>query len=405
MTPTPAAAEWRPGRITVVGLGLLGASLAEAARKRWPQLLITGVSSPATLAKALAAGLVAEAHPYADIGRACAEADLIVLCTPIDHIQGLLQEWAAKPPACKPGCVITDVGSTKVGICALGRKAFPGGETGSKTGNTPGSTAGGTAQATGVRGNDAAVFIGSHPMAGSEKTGLEARDALLFENASWVLCPSESELGTEALARLETFARGLGARTTQMTAELHDRVAAHVSHLPQLLSTALASYVGGKRSVVDNCLQIAGGGFRDMTRLAGSAFSIWEPILRSNREAVREVVAGFREHLGELETALERDLGSEFFREGNRLRGQLSTARKGFALPLSEILVDLEDRPGTLVRIFAPLAEKGINVLDVEILKVREGEGGTLMLGFHGNDEAQAALASLASAGFRARLR
>lgn len=378
MMPAPAASDWRPGRITVVGLGLLGASLAEAARKRWPQVQVIGVSSPPTLAKALIAGLVNEAHAYADIDRACADADLIVLCTPIDHIKGLLTAWAAKPPACKNGCIITDVGSTKAEICALGREAFPGG---------------------------GAVFIGSHPMAGSEKTGLEARDALLFQNASWVLCPSEPELGSEALARLEAFARGLGARTTHMPAELHDRVAAHVSHLPQLLSTALASYVGGKRAVVDNCLQIAGGGFRDMTRLAGSAFPIWEPILRSNRAAVREVISGFRDHLDGFEKALEQDLGAGFFRDGNRLRGQLSTARKGFALPLSEILVDLEDKPGTMVRVFAPLAEKGINVLDVEILKVREGEGGTLMLGFHGNDEAQAALASLATAGFRARLR
>ena len=95
----------------------------------------------------------------------------------------------------------------------------------------------------------------------------------------------------------------------------------------------------------------------------------------------------------------------DFFREGNRLRAHLSTAKKGFAMPLAEILVDLEDKPGALLKAFGPLAEAGLNVLDVEILKVREGEGGVLMMGFHGSDEANAALARLAAAGFAARLR
>jgi len=394
MESAPENGEWRPGRLTVVGMGLLGASLAEAARRRWPSLSVAAVSSPATLAKAREAGIADQGFAYADIDSAVADADLVVLCTPIDHIQGILEAWARKPPRCRPGCIFTDVGSTKAGICALGRKAFP-----------PGSDG---------------VFIGSHPMAGSEKTGMEARDPLLFQNASWVICPPESKGGSaageaavaaatteesQATDRLQGFAQALGARATRMGAELHDRVAAHVSHLPQLLSTALASYVGGRRAVVENCLQIAGGGFRDMTRLAASSFPVWEPILQSNREAVREVLAGFREHLESLEQSLAKDLGAEFFRDGNRLRAQLSTSGKGFALPPAEILVDLEDRPGALAEAFGALAAEGINVLDAEILKVREGEGGTMMMGFHGPGDARAALECLAGAGYKARTR
>jgi prephenate dehydrogenase len=386
--------DGRPGRVAVVGLGLLGASLAEAARKRWPGTRVAGVSSPATLDKALAAGLIESGHPYADIDSAVAEADLVVLCTPIGQILSALEAWAVKAPALKPGSIVTDVGSTKAGICAAGRRAFP---------------------SDGSRG---AVFVGSHPMAGSEKTGLDARDALLFQNASWVICPESEGLPpgqTERLAaaadKLQAFAQGLGARVTRMPADLHDQVAAHVSHLPQLLSTALASYIGGRQAVVENCLQIAGGGFRDMTRLAASPFHVWEPILRANQFAVRETLRGFRAHLDGMEVALgdERapggDLGAGYFREANRLRAQLSTAKKGFAVPLSEILVDLEDKPGELVRVFAPLAAGGLNVLDVEILKVREGEGGVLMLGFHGAEAAGKAVAALGASGFRARAR
>ena len=370
---------WRPQRIAVAGLGLLGASLAEAARRRWPDAKITGVSAPETLAKATAAGLIQRGMGYADIDLAVADADLVILCTPIDPILNTLEAWAARPPACKPGCIFTDVGSTKADICALGAKAFPA--------SGPG------------------VFVGSHPMAGSEKTGLEARDPLLFQNASWVICAEADARSAEAAGRLQDFAQALGARVTRMPAALHDEVAANVSHLPQMLSTALASYVGGRREVVENCLQIAGGGFRDMTRLAASSFHVWEPILRSNRTAVKATVSGFRAHLDGVMAALDGDLGAGYFTEGNRLRAQLSTAKKGFAVPLSEILVDLEDKPGELVRAFAPLAAAGLNVLDVEILKVREGEGGVLMMGFHGNEEAGKAIIELTRAGFKARLR
>jgi prephenate dehydrogenase len=190
-----------------------------------------------------------------------------------------------------------------------------------------------------------------------------------------------------------------------MTPDLHDKVAAHVSHLPQLLATALASFVGGRRQVLDNCLQMAGGGFRDMTRLAASSFGVWEPILRSNHAEVQEVLAGYREHLANLEKSLWNTYGSEFFKEGNRLRGKLSTSKKGFTTPLTEILVDLEDRPGALARALVPLAERGLNVQDLEILKVREGEAGVLMMAFRRPEEAQAAVNVLAGVGYSSRLR
>jgi prephenate dehydrogenase len=117
--------DGRPGRLAVVGLGLLGASLAEAARRRWPGTRVAGVSSQAALDKALAAGLIESAHPYADLDAAVADADLVVLCTPIDQIAAALEAWAHKAPAWKPGSIVTDVGSTKAGICAAGRRAFP----------------------------------------------------------------------------------------------------------------------------------------------------------------------------------------------------------------------------------------------------------------------------------------
>lgn len=367
-------------RIAIAGLGLLGASLAEAARRRFPGVRISGISSPETLDRAGKAGLISDAFLYTEINAALEDADFVFLCTPIDHIKGFLEAWARNPPTTRFGCILSDVGSTKAEICALGRQAFrPDHPTG-------------------------AIFIGSHPMAGSEKTGLEARDPLLFENASWVLCP-EADAPEVSVRRLHAFIEALGARGSRMPPELHDKVAAHVSHLPQLLSSTLASFIGSRGDVVENCLQMAGGGFRDMTRLAASSFNVWEPILRSNHAEVQEVLAGFRDHLADLEKTLWNTRGQEFFKEGSRLRSRLSTSRKGFSSPLTEILVDLEDRPGALARALVPLAERGLNVQDLEILKVREGEAGVLMMAFRRPEEAQGALAILAQAGYQGRLR
>ena len=255
-TSTQAKSHWDHANLSIVGLGLLGASLAEAARRKWPLIKITGISSIATIEKALQAKIIDRGFNYTEIDLACADADLIILCTPIDSILKTLEKWTFNRLLCKPNCIITDVGSTKQEICLAGEKAFDG---------APG------------------IFIGSHPMAGSEKTGLDARDPLLFQNASWVIC-LPSDLGgvdssgenssgknypSEAASLLEIFAKGLGARTTIMSPSLHDQVTAHVSHLPQLLATALASFIGSQKNVVDNCLQIAGGGFRDMTQIDG----------------------------------------------------------------------------------------------------------------------------------------
>jgi prephenate dehydrogenase len=363
--------------LAVVGLGLLGASIAEATRKRFPGWRIVGVSAPATTKDARAQGVIDAGFDYADIRAALADADIAFLCLPIDRILGYLNEWAEAPLALKPGAVISDVGSTKAEICAAGRKAFPA--------------------------SSAGTFIGSHPMAGSEKTGLKARDAHLFENAAWIVC-ADKEAPPDSVNSLERFVEGLGARLLRFSPGRHDMVAAQASHLPQLVATALGAYVSGSERV-DEILGIAGGGLRDMTRLAASSFAVWEPILRTNRKNLELVLPAFRKELEVLEEDLLEDGGERFFQEANGLRGRFATSRKGFSSPTTEILVDIEDKAGALLRVLTPLSDAGLNILDLEILKVREGEEGVLMMGFHAPAEADKALSLLAASGHKARLR
>ena len=368
-----------PKTLAVVGLGLLGASIAEAARKRYPGWKITGVSAASTVKEALDQKVIDTGFDYADIRAALGDADITFLCLPIDRILGHLADWTAEPLALKPGAVVSDVGSTKAEICAAGRKAFPA--------SAPG----------------AGTFIGSHPMAGSEKTGLKARDAHLFENAAWIVSP-DKDAPAESVKALEAFIEGLGARLLRFSPQQHDVVAAQASHLPQLIATALGAYVSSSESV-DDILGVAGGGLRDMTRLSASSFAVWEPILRTNRKNLELILPAFRKELEVLEEDLLEDGGERFFKEANTLRGRFGASRKGFSAPTTEILVDIEDKAGSLLRVLAPLSEAGLNILDLEILKVREGEEGVLMMGFHAPAEADRALKLLAASGHKARLR
>lgn len=369
-----------PRSIAVVGLGLLGASLCEAARRRHPGVTLYGISSTKTVAQALKEKVIDEGGDYAQLDAFAVRADLVVLCTPIDHILGILQGWENKLPTFKPGAVITDVGSTKSAICAAAKRAF--GKSESK-----------------------ANFVGSHPMAGSEKSGLQARDGHLFENACWILCPEEGGPETEAASRLAFFLESLGARLMQLAPDQHDATVAHVSHLPQLMATALAAFVGASEDLAENGLQVAGGGFRDMTRLAASRFEVWDPILRTNKTEVMQALSGYREWLQRFEAALRDDALGPFFASAQNLRGRLQTHRKGLTHALCDIVVDLEDKPGALLAALKPLAEAGLNVLDCEILKVREGEEGVLLLAFAHDASADAAIARLHQEGLRARRR
>jgi prephenate dehydrogenase len=368
-----------PKTLTIVGLGLLGASLAEAARKRHPDWKIIGVSADKTIRDAKAAKVIDEGFVYQDVRTALKDCDFGFICLPIDRILGLLAEWAGLPLELKPGAILSDVGSTKAEICAAARKAFP------------------------ADSANAGAFIGSHPMAGSEKTGLAARDAHLFETAAWIVCPDKAaDLARVEL--LEHFIEELGARVLRFAPERHDVMVAEVSHLPQLVATALAAHV----SSVDNpdeTLQVAGAGFRDMTRLAASSFAVWEPILRTNRRNLEVILPAFRRELEMLEEDLVEDGGGRFFAEANALRAKYQAPRKGFTSKVTEILVDIEDKAGALLNVLKPLSDAGLNILDLEILKVREGEEGVLMMGFRKPFEAEMALTLLASSGHKARLR
>jgi prephenate dehydrogenase len=268
-------------RLTLLGLGLLGGSVAKGARATGLAREIVAVGRRRErMAAALTDGVVDAITT--DLAEGLAGADFCVLATPVATLASLLGEvWRVAPIE----LVLTDVGSTKAAIVrsaeALGRSR-------------------------------SLSFVGSHPMAGSEKSGYQAARADLFGGALVILTPTEST-PPEALKRVTEFWEALGARVTALDPLTHDRAVAAISHLPHLVADALVDAVLRMDS---HFLDVAGAGFRDTTRIAAGSPQVWREVFQDNRQALGEALAAFRRALDDLERliaageprALEREL-------------------------------------------------------------------------------------------------
>ncbi len=273
--------------LTIIGVGLIGGSLAAAVKARGLATRIIGVGrSTSKLAGAIERGLLDEAT--ADLAAAARQSDLIVFCTPVDRVVAGVREAAA---ACRCGTLITDAGSTKAEICeAL------------ETGLPPG-----------------VEFIGSHPLAGSEKSGYEHANPQLFANRVCVLTP-HAGTSPPGLQRLRSFWTGLEARLIEMTPRAHDRAVAETSHFPHVAASVLAATLAPEHQA------LAARGFRDTTRIAAGDTDLWTSILLDNAEEVTRSLEKFAGILDEYRTALQRrDAGAikQLWEHARQIREQL----------------------------------------------------------------------------------
>lgn len=246
-----AEAAPRFGRVAIVGVGLIGGSVAAALRKRGLAVRIVG-HSPADQHKAMALDLLDEAAP--SLEAAMEGADVVVLAAPVSAIVETMPRLAGCLP---PGAVLTDTGSTKRSIVEAAVDGL---------------------------GARLSRFVPAHPIAGSERSGPGAANADLFDGARVILSPLPFT-DEDALARVDAFWRSLGARTVSMPPDAHDRLLAAVSHLPHVVAFALARALAGRDDARD-ALRLAGGGLRDTSRIAASSPSLWADILVDNGDAV-----------------------------------------------------------------------------------------------------------------------
>jgi len=273
-------------KIAVVGLGLIGGSLVKRLRHLKPDCKLIGVDFRSVISAAR--DYLDESYAPEDLAHALRGADLVFLATPINVILDLLPDVAH---SVKPGAIVTDVGSTKNFIAAQAQKYF-----------------------TGER-----YFIGGHPMAGREKGGWENSHAHLFENAAYVLTPLPN-FPAHLLESLKNFLQTAGARVITLEPASHDRIVADISHLPQLLAVTLMNFIARENAPSELCLQLAGGGFRDMTRLAASPFGIWQDILASNHANIRQSLREFIDVLQGLAHDFDNKNLEANLRQANQLR-------------------------------------------------------------------------------------
>jgi len=280
-------------KITIIGVGLIGGSLGLALKEKMPNFKIAGIDKQKIIEKAIARGAIDEGTVNLEEG--IKEADIIIIATPVKTILNILTQIN---PFLKKGCIVTDTGSTKKQIVQKANKVL----------------------------SKDVFFIGGHPMAGSEKYGIESADPLLFQDKTYILTPNNKS-NLVALEKISLLIKMIDANRLILDPLEHDRIVSAVSHLPQIMAVSLINVIGelALQGNNNNYFKAVGEGFKNITRIASSPYRIWEDICDTNQENILKMIQEFRNYLGVIEEKLKNDPSSlkEEFQKASKLRETL----------------------------------------------------------------------------------
>jgi prephenate dehydrogenase len=352
------------GSLAIVGTGLLGASVALAAKRAGVAHVTGWDADPETLREA--EGAKALDAPAGSLAEAVGGVELVVVAVPVGVLVATTREVLA---SASPDTTVTDVGSTKRAL---------------------------------AHNIDDARLVPGHPLAGGATGGPARAAADLFDGATWFLTPVASTDPTR-VELVERFVTSLGARTIRLDADTHDRLLALTSHLPHALANLLMQSVA---QAGDEALGYAGASLREMTRVAGANPAVWADIFVENGDLIADALAAHGEALGEVERAL-RDRDRAFFerwiQEAAHTRSRmLEYAYRTEAQMLNRIRVRIPDKPGVLARITQTLGAAGINIEDFELRHVSPEYGAVLVILVSGSDNAELARTLLRREGYSA---
>lgn len=341
--------------IGFIGLGLIGGSIARGIkRSRRDVRIMAYMRSRDKLEQAKRDGVV---DVILDgIGEEISWCDLVFLCTPVEYNASYLEQIR---PLLKPGALVTDVGSTKTDIH----------ETVKRLGMEE-------------------VFVGGHPMAGSEKTGYENSTDHLLENAYYMITPTEKST-PEQIGRIRRVALSIGAIPMVTDYRQHDFSVAAVSHLPHLVASSLVNLVKDSDSPEGIMRRVAAGGFKDITRIASCSPEMWEQICMTNAGPIGDML---EQYIGSLQDILDQIRGHKdkeiyrLFEKSRTYRDSITDRAKGPIEPSYEFSVDVVDEVGSISTIAVILAAKGISIKNIGINNNREHGEGALKIAFY--DEA-----------------
>lgn len=364
--------------VCVIGVGLIGGSLAAACRALPDPPRVLGIDADAeSVRMALELEVVDEAATASDAAvdswLAPGGCDLIVLATPA----GVSASWLERIGSSGFDGVVTDVASTKSGVVASARVAL----------------------------QDASRFVGGHPMAGSERSGVTAARASLFEGAYWLLTPA-ADTDPEAYKRVHALVSSIGARVISVDAKRHDEAVAVVSHVPHIAAAALCDVAGAHAGSHRELLRLAAGGFKDTTRVAAGSPDLWTGICLDNADALATGLRELRLALGEFEAMVRG-------RDATAIHGWLeSAADVRRSLPaqwvpsttlLRELVVPMVDRPGVVAEVTGIVSRAGCNIEGIDIDHETEDRA-LLVLVLTDEGDLDAVMSELGALGYEPRV-
>lgn len=346
------------GRVFVIGLGLIGGSLALCIKKEHPESIIYGYDiSQDNLKLAKMLGVIDEIATTIEIG--AQSADLIIISTPVKETEKIIDILSAME--LKQNVVITDVGSTKSVITNKSQVLL----------------------------NKGVTFIGGHPMAGSHKSGVSASKVILFENAFYLLTPHE-QISDQKVQQLLKWLKGTNAKFLIISPEEHDLLAGTISHMPHIVAASLvhqADHISERHELVT---RLAAGGFRDITRIASSSPSMWRDILIHNKNVLIELLNDWKQEMDKVFSFIENERAEElydYFLRAKNVRDGLPQYQKGAIPAFYDLYVDVPDYPGIISEITGYLAKEKISITNIRIMETREEIFGILAISFQTEED------------------
>jgi prephenate dehydrogenase len=348
-------------KIAVLGVGLIGGSIGLAAREHVEDAEVVGCGrNPDNLQLALKRGAIGRAA--SSLEEALDGADLCFACAPVGALSGQVRSAL---DAAGPACAVTDVGSTKGDLLAA---------------------------------IEDSRFIGGHPVAGAETSGVAHARADLFQGALWYLTPHSRSQGL-LYERLHRFVIDVGARPVAVEPETHDRLVAVFSHLPHVLANVLASQAAGRLLEQGEALRQVGPSFRDMTRVAGANTAMWSDIYSANRTAIVEEIGAFRRELERVEELLAGGRTAEWNdRAREDRRALLDSVSAGG--PVHELRLTVPNRPGIVAEVAVALGKAGVNIVDMALAPAPDMRSGAMTLWIAGDAPAARAGELIGALGF-----
>ncbi|MEF3301786.1 prephenate dehydrogenase [Paenibacillus sp. GYB003] len=349
-------------KVAIIGVGLMGGSLALCFKGK-PGIRVAGFDiNPLELEKALKRGVIDDA--CASLEDAAQDADFVFLCVPVGYLRHYVDRLLQLP--LKTGCIVSDVGSTKASI----------------------------AEYAAARVKPGVHFIGGHPMAGSERSGVEVAASHLYENAFYVLTPDDST-PQEAYDKLVELLRYTKAQIVRVDAKHHDEIVGAISHLPHVIAVALVNQIARYNERDGLYESLAAGGFRDITRIASGHPDMWRDILLNNRHVLLPLLRDWSAEMDKFAKLLEAGDGEGIYKEfeqAGAFRSKLPERRKGVITALYDVYVDVPDHPGIIGQIASLLGDHRINLSNIQIIESRADVPGVLRLSFRNENDMDAAI-------------